>query len=214
MSNKRSYIIEHMEDGMHKWCVLEYKHMLSNVGPENLWFSCLSDTCLNTNMPEELKQAHCHTEDVLHLPGVDPKKVCLLDPAGTSELSPEDGDKFDYFLFGGILGDDPPRDRTGELRKLGFEGRRLGPVQMTTDTALNVTRKVVEERIPLDEIPYIDHPEIFFNKHESVTMPFRYIAELKTIKKKDGQEKQIKKPLMPPGMLDLIKKDNEASFEF
>lgn len=45
-------------------------------------------------------------------------------------------------------------------------------------------------------------------------MPFRYIAELKTIKKKDGEEKVIKKPLMPPGMLELIKKDNEMSLDF
>lgn len=43
-------------------------------------------------------------------------------------------------------GDDPPRDRTSELRKKGFEGRRLGPVQMTTDTAVRVTRIVVEQK--------------------------------------------------------------------
>jgi len=60
-------------------------------------------------------------------------------------------------------GDDPPRgkqkasfinyleksnlteaDRTKELRVKGFEGRRLGPVQMTTDTAVRVTRMVAE----------------------------------------------------------------------
>ena len=35
------------------------------------------------------------------------------------------------------------RDRTSELRKKGFQGRRLGPVQMTTDTAVRVTREVV-----------------------------------------------------------------------
>lgn len=35
-------------------------------------------------------------------------------------------------------------DRTSELRKKGFEGRRLGPVQMTTDTAVRVTRLVVQ----------------------------------------------------------------------
>ena len=35
-------------------------------------------------------------------------------------------------------------DRTSELRKKGFEGRRLGPKQMTTDTAARVTRLVVE----------------------------------------------------------------------
>jgi carboxypeptidase D len=37
-------------------------------------------------------------------------------------------------------------DRTSELRKKGFEGRRLGPVQMTTDTAVRVTRMVVQEK--------------------------------------------------------------------
>ena len=43
-------------------------------------------------------------------------------------------------------GDDPPRDRTGELRKLGFPTRHLGNVQMTTDTALGVTKIVVQDK--------------------------------------------------------------------
>lgn len=37
-------------------------------------------------------------------------------------------------------------DRTSELRKKGFEGRRLGPKQMTTDTAVRVTRIVVQDK--------------------------------------------------------------------
>ena len=37
-------------------------------------------------------------------------------------------------------------DRTSELRHRGFSGRRLGPKQMTTDTAVRVTRMVVEEK--------------------------------------------------------------------
>lgn len=37
-------------------------------------------------------------------------------------------------------------DRTSELRKKGYIGRRLGPKQMTTDTAVRVTRMVVHER--------------------------------------------------------------------
>lgn len=68
--------------------------------------------------------------------------------------------------------------------------------------------------VPLDEVPYIDYPEIFFSRHESVTMPFRYIAETKTITTKDGEQKTIKKPLMPPGMLELLKKDNEMTLDF
>ncbi|GLB39594.1 putative predicted SAM-dependent RNA methyltransferase [Lyophyllum shimeji] len=82
-------------------------------------------------------------------------RVCLLDPKARGGLSPEDGDgRFDMFLFGGILGDDPPRDRTAELRVMGFPTRHLGPVQMTTDTALGVTKLVIKDKKPISEIPY------------------------------------------------------------
>lgn len=37
-------------------------------------------------------------------------------------------------------------DRTSELRAKGYPGRRLGPVQMTTDTAVRVTRMVVQDK--------------------------------------------------------------------
>ena len=53
-------------------------------------------------------------------------------------------------------GDDPPRDRTSELRVLGFPGRHLGPIQMTTDTALGVTKIVVQDKsglLPMSSLP-------------------------------------------------------------
>lgn len=71
-------------------------------------------------------------------------RICLLDPKAPKALCPEDAQLFDGFLFGGILGDDPPRDRTAQLRQLGFEGRHLDTVQMTTDTAVYVTSLVVD----------------------------------------------------------------------
>lgn len=37
-------------------------------------------------------------------------------------------------------------DRTKELRKLGFAGRHLGPIQMSTDTAVNVARRVAVDK--------------------------------------------------------------------
>lgn len=85
-------------------------------------------------------------------------------------------------------------DRTGELRSKGFVGRRLGPEQMTTDTAARVTRIVVQQGKRLDEIPYVDRPDIQLpaadgesapNPNESVSMPFKYV------KGEDG------KPVMP-----------------
>jgi hypothetical protein len=85
-------------------------------------------------------------------------------------------------------------DRTSELRKKGYEGRRLGPVQMTTDTAVRVTRLVIQDQMPLDSIVYIDSPELKINKNESTEMPFRYVRD------EQGQ------PLMPDvSMPQLIK---------
>lgn len=37
-------------------------------------------------------------------------------------------------------------DRTSELRKKGYAARRLGPKQMTTDTAVRVTRIVTQDK--------------------------------------------------------------------
>lgn len=78
---------------------------------------------------------------------------------------------------------------------------------MTTDTAVRVTRLVVQGKsellraiprhgvllwvvantvlAPLNEIEYLDHPELKFNEHESTQMPFRYV---------EGQDG---KPVMP-----------------
>jgi ribosome biogenesis SPOUT family RNA methylase Rps3 len=41
---------------------------------------------------------------VEELYAADKARVCLLDPAAAKDLSPADGDTFDVFLFGGILG--------------------------------------------------------------------------------------------------------------
>jgi len=39
----------------------------------------------------------------------------MLDMRGKKELAPEE--QWDYIVFGGILGDHPPRDRPAPIRK-------------------------------------------------------------------------------------------------
>ncbi|KAI0772772.1 DUF431-domain-containing protein [Trametes elegans] len=195
------------------WVELEYMHMRTLAGADaTVHFTHLSQsscTTLSTLFAQDAdaskSPAYAHSKSVLELMeerGVPLEKVCLLDPKADKELSPEDGDgRFEWFLFGGILGDDPPRDRTGELRVLGFPGRHLGPVQMTTDTALGVTKIVVADKKRLSDIPFIDFPTIVFNAKESVEMPFRYIS--------DG-----KNPILPPGMRAHLQEDLNKSFDF
>ncbi|KAH6722494.1 SAM-dependent RNA methyltransferase [Leptodontidium sp. 2 PMI_412] len=198
----KTYIVEHLDDELGPWSELEYVTIAKESHQAGAKF-CLSSVPPSLVLPEALKAVPGFTADgnsVETIYANDKSRVCLLDPSATKELSPEDGDTFDVFLFGGILGDDPPRDRTSELRKKGFEGRRLGPKQMTTDTAVRVTRLVAQEKIPLDKIEYVDYPELRINKNESTEMPFRYV------KGANGES------IMPEGMIELIKKDSEKGF--
>ena len=145
----KRYIVEHLDEELGAWSQLEYIKIARETG--NFCLSSIPDS-LKQNLPEALTSTPgfvAETRGVEEVYGQDPAlkaRVCLLDPAAAHELSPEDGELFDVFLFGGILGDDPPRDRTSELRKKGFTGRRLGPKQMTTDTAVRVTRIVAEKK--------------------------------------------------------------------
>jgi ribosome biogenesis SPOUT family RNA methylase Rps3 len=68
---------------------------------------------------------------------------------------------------------------------------------MTTDTAVLVAQKVIEEQIPLDKLTYVDRPEIKLGKKEIVEMPFRYLT--------DDQGN----PRLPEGMLELLRKSND-----
>ncbi|KAI1165602.1 SAM-dependent RNA methyltransferase [Nemania serpens] len=209
MPNRKTYIVEHLDPELGPWSELEYVAIARETARAGGTFVLSSvPAALAADLPATTRLAgepafRAETRGVEELyPGGERRaRVCLLDPRADRDISPDDKALFDVFLFGGILGDDPPRDRTGELRVKGFEGRRLGPVQMTTDTAVRVTRMVIDEQFTLNMIPYVDNPDLKINEHESTEMPFRYV------KGDDG------KPVMPEGMMDLIKKDADKSIE-
>ncbi|KAK0651582.1 SAM-dependent RNA methyltransferase [Cercophora newfieldiana] len=200
---QKTYIVEHLDEELGPWSELEYIAIATESHEAGAQF-LLSSLPAAFKVPDALSAVPSFVAEnrgVEEISAADKSRVCLLDPSAAKDLAPEDGDNFDVFLFGGILGDDPPRDRTSELRKKGFEGRRLGPKQMTTDTAVRVTRLVVEGKTPLLDVPYVDDPDLKFNEHESTSMPFRYVTD------KDG------KPIMPKGMVDLIGKDADKAID-
>ncbi len=51
-------------------------------------------------------------------------RVCMLDMRGEKELCPDED--WDFIVFGGILGDHPPRDRPAPLRQHFTNIRHLG----------------------------------------------------------------------------------------
>jgi len=160
------FIIEHLEDELYDWCIIEYKSMSKIVGKENL---------IITNIkPEDKgkieKFAEIKTESVLNLNLTAP---CLLDMDAKDELTPND--KFENIIFGGILGDHPPKKRTIKfLKDLKAEKRHLGKLQMSTDNAV-LTAKMITDGKKLETIKFIDNPSIEMEDGLELQLPYRFV---------------------------------------
>ena len=189
-----TYVIEHMEPDFKGWCLLEYKNIAKHVP------KLILSQCPITQKPTELDQVEFQKHSVNDWPMEKQARILLLDPDSKVELQPSDCVDFDYLLFGGILGDDPPQDRTRLLREMGFVTRNLGKVQMTTDTAVLVAQEIIENQKFLKDLQFVDRPEIKLGNKSSVELPFRYLV-------KDGE------PRLPDGLIELIKKENDTPFE-
>lgn len=103
--------MEHLDDELGDSSELEYICVAKESHDAGASFA-LTSVPPSLEIPEALKSApgfRAETESVEELYAASKHRVCLLDPQATRELSPEDGEKFDVFLFGGILGDEPPR---------------------------------------------------------------------------------------------------------
>ena len=170
------FIIEHLEPELYDWCLIEYEHISKIVGKENLIF-----TNINSKKDElKLKKyGAVYSEGVSEL-GF--KKICVLSQYSEKTLKTADKNNFEYFVFGGILGDNPAKKRTIEMEKklekkgLNFEARNLGKKQMPTDTAVYVAKKILDGK-KLNELKFVDELEIEINENESVNLNFRFVVD-------------------------------------
>ena len=86
--------------------------------------------------------------------------VCFMDMRADKVLEPEDSKRFEFLIFGGILGDHPPQDKPKELRANFKNLRQLGRVQMTTDTAVLTSREIMEEGRKMETLRFTENPDI------------------------------------------------------
>ena len=102
--------------------------------------------------------------------------ACILDPEAKQSLTPQKSKKFQYFIFGGILGNHPPQKRTHEelSQDLKLSKFNIGKKQMSTDNAVYVVKKIIQGT-PLTKILFINEIEIQLNKIQSTILPYRYV---------------------------------------
>jgi len=177
------FVIEHLEPKVFKWCKLEYAHISKWVGKKNLIFTNTKSAALKKFgkvFPQSIQQ-------------IGFENACVLDPESKVTLTPEIAKKYTYFIFGGILGDDPPRERTkDELTKfLPYPSFNLGKAQMSTDTAVIVTKLICDGK-KLSGLKFQQGVEIKINACEEVHLPYKYLLI-------------NSKPLLAPGIGKMLK---------
>ena len=165
------FIIEHLEPELGKWCLMEYKHISSIAGSGSLWFTNVK----NSKDAEKLKKfGKVFRESIA---SIKLENACVLDPEADKTLDVEEAGRFDFFIFGGILGNYPPEKRTRKQLtsriKYKVEKRSIGRGQMSTDNAAYTVKKIIEGK-KLTELKFKDILEIPINKILTIELPYRY----------------------------------------
>jgi len=170
------FVIEHLEPELHDWCLIEYEHIFKIVGKNNLIFTNIKK---QKDVKKLQKYGAVYEKSMADL---NFQNICVLTQYSEKTLMANDKSKFQYFVFGGILGDNPAKKRTNILinnfkkRKTKFETRNLGSRQMPTDVAVFVASQILSGK-KLNDLKFIDDLEIEINENESVTLPFRYVVD-------------------------------------
>ena len=168
------FIIEHLTDRLYEWCLMEYENISNIVGKKNLVFTNVKST-KDIKLLRKFGEVRKESVTILNF-----KNACLLDPKSKKTLNFKE--KFDYFIFGGILGDFPEQGRTEKYltsKLKNVEVRNLKEKQMSTDTAVLVT-KLITKGNKFEDIKFIDSPLIILKKgkiQEEVNLPYRYITK-------------------------------------
>src|SRR3989344_4761935 len=180
------FIIEHLEPEVYPWCVLEYAHISKRVGKTNLIFTNVTKGAMKLKNLGEIKKESVKSLKL--------KRACILDPSAVKTLTPEIAKRFDYFIFGGILGDNPQRFRTKKelSSKLSFPKFNLGTKQMSTDTAEIVCKKIVDG-LDLNKLEFVEEYFVDEGKGLERILPYRYLVEAGEAVFTPGLRKLLKK---------------------
>lgn len=167
--NSPIFVIEHLEPELWHWCLIEYRHISKIVKKDNLWLTNIK----KKDSEKLMKYGKVFSSSIKDF---NLKNACVLDPEANEILTPLKAKKFKYFIFGGILGDNPPKRRTNEeLTKFlsSIPSFNIGNEQMSTDNAVFVVNQIIKGK-SLSDIKFKDNIEIKINDVETTILPYRY----------------------------------------
>lgn len=189
MKPQTTLIIEHCEQELSEWLMLEYKHSVK------IWEKPVLFTRVYDKKTEKKLSTLGNVESKTANEAFEKKKCIILDPLAKKPLTPSDFTTLDGIIVGGILGYEKPQGRTKELitAHSSFETRHIGKIQLTIDSAVFVA-KAIMLGMKLSEIEITTEVEIIHDKIHSTILPFGYpIIE--------------NKPIITPGLIEYLCKD-------
>lgn len=191
MPINKTIIVEHLESELYDWCIIEYKHISKIAGRKNVWFT-------NIKKKDFIKLSKYGNVMKCSVKSLKLNNACILDPEAKKTLTPKIANQLEYFIFGGILGDFPPKKRTKvELSK--FLSKvpifNIGKEQMSTDNAVFTVKKIISGK-KIKNLKFQDSVNIKINKILITELPYRYNIV-------------YGKPLISPELIKFIKKSDK-----
>lgn len=104
---RKTYVVEHLDPELEAWSALEYQTIARECLEDeaNFLLTSVSPDLNIENHFHNIENTKIARSGIEDLYGQDGQGcICLLDPRAERELSPQDSEQFDVFLFGGILG--------------------------------------------------------------------------------------------------------------
>jgi ribosome biogenesis SPOUT family RNA methylase Rps3 len=162
-------VIEHCEQTLSEWLLLEYRHA-AQIWKGNILFTRVGDK-KTSNILRKLGSVEKEKARIIF----SEKKCIVLDPQATKPLAPKDCMSVDAIIIGGLLGYEKPKGRTKTLisDSSGFTTRHLGALQLSIDGAAFVT-KAICLGLRLQDIEIAREIEIIHDKVHSTILPFGY----------------------------------------
>lgn len=173
--SKPYIVIEHCEDELSPWLILEYRHASKIYGRDRLLF---------TRVPRRYhrllsKYGEVREESIVELVSsgsISPSAVIVLDPRAAETLDYKHLLEAKYVVVGGILGDHPPRGRTWlyitSRMPSDVRAFNIGEGQYSIDGAVYYVDYLWRNK-GLEGYRYVDGI-VIESEHGEIYLPFRY----------------------------------------
>lgn len=164
------FIIEHLEPELSEWLYMEYSHAAQIVGRDRLLIT-------NVKKHESRKLSAVARVEHKRARGLfEHEKLIVLDSHAKKKLSTSDFQGKEAIVIGGILGGDPPLERTKELLAKFLSRasvRNIGRHQFPIDGATYVAKQVSDGK-SLEDVPIQLGLEVKIERGHSVILPYAY----------------------------------------